>query len=511
MGAEQKHPEYTMRFPDWSKVWDCYRGEDVVKSKGTQYLPATSGQVADGMPAFGEVSQINVASNRGLADYRAYKDRAQFPSYVKDAVETMLGVLHREPARIEVPERMRPLLDSMTAKGESALTLLRKINEWQLLFGRCGLLVEVPSGQGPDAMPYVVPYPATLIANWDDGERQQGVQRLELVVLDEAQYERRQDFQWDLKQNYRVLVMSEAANTLRNDQQQPAASGGQYGVAILRDGEETVDTSKLVFPQIAGRTLDRIPFVFINTNDLVTEVDEVPFLNLSNLCLSIYKQDADYKQCLHMQGQETLVVIGVEGLPAEQRTGAGARIDLPRDSDAKFIGVSADGLREMREALQRDHEFAMSMTSKLLDLGGNSYQSGEALKVRVAAKTATLMSIARTGAEGLKKALQIIAVWMGENPDEIVVEPNTEFAEATVVGRTLLELQQAKMIGAPLSNESIHRFARRNDLTEKSFEEEMAAINQEEPLVPPAGGGLDQNAQQSASGGRGGREVSTGG
>ena len=90
-----------------------------------------------------------------------------------------------------------------------------------------------------------------------------------------------------------------------------------------------------------------IPFVFINSKDLSTIPDKPPLDSLARLALAIYRAEADYRQNLFMQGQDTLVRIGSTFEQDDEnkavRMGAGARLDMPVNGDAMYIGVSGKG------------------------------------------------------------------------------------------------------------------------------------------------------------------------
>lgn len=484
MPVNQPHPLYVARQEQWNQMQDTYAGEGTIKERGERYLPPTEGMQLDGMGK----------DQKGAKAYAAYLTRAVYHDFVKQGVEAMVGIMHREDARIEVPDKMKPMLEKLTVNGESAQMLLRKMNEYQLLYGRCGLLVEAPTGATIDkAVPYLALYSAPAILNWDQGARVEGRQALEFVTLNESAYERVADFQWNFRNRYRVLAMSKAAADLGGQNHDENESTGTYQVQALPADIETIDDTAWLQPNIGATTLDEIPFIFIGTKDLAVDPDDPPLLGLSNLTLAIYRGEADYRQTLYQQGQETFVTIGAD-TENLKRLGAGARVDLPRDADAKFVGISPNGLGAMRTSLQDDKEAAAEMTSRLFDSTGTSYQSGAALRLRISAKTATLRSIAETGAEALKQALQIMARWIGEDDSKIVVEPNTDFADAEAASQTLLELTQSKTMGAPLSKKSLHRFCVQQDLTILSFEDEEQAIKEEGPVMPLGGPGLSGQA-----------------
>lgn len=465
MPYKNRHPAYAEIAPDWEVMRDTYRGERRIKERRTKYLPATRGQELDGM-AEGQPGRIS---------YNGYIGRAVFPDLVATAVSAMLGIMHAKPAKIELPARLEPLRERATVRGESLEILLRRINEAQLVTGRIGLLLDVPTGAPPKALPYIATYSAESIVNWDDGARDELVQqKLNLVVLDESEYERDPtDFSWSFKQKYRVLALGPIGTN------EPV---GQYRSAVFRDGEEAYAEEAFVVPSIGGRTLDFIPFEFINSKDLVSDPDDPPLLGLARLALAIYRSEADYRQALFMQAQDTLVIKGDLDDTKPVRAGAGAAIKLPADGDAKYIGTNSLGIPEMRQAIENDRRAAGEQGGRLLDNLGKEAEAAEALRIRVAARTATLNSVALTAAAGLQEILRKAALWVGADPAEVIVQPHLEFTDNTIDGRSLVDIMTAKAMGLPLSRRSVHQQMRLRGMTERTFEEELAEIEQEEPL-----------------------------
>lgn len=491
MGVDSKHPLWREQEPNWEQMRDTYKGERRVKDQGTRYLPPTSGMLQDGMER---------PEQKGFKAYDAYRKRSRFPEVVRDAVEALLGVMHRKPPKIELPESMEFLREKATARNESLELLLRRVNEEQLVTGRVGLLGDVNEATNE---PYLAFYEGPDVINWDEG-RSDGieVQNLNFVAIDETEFERLKDFEWEEQQKYRILTLGDP--NMPVDDPEVAEDGGSsepvqnvpqgqgtYRVGVFRDNQASFNVDRQVEPSINGRTLDEIPFVFINTKDIIAEPDDPPLLGLSSLALAIYRGEADYRQALFMQGQDTLVVIG-GGDEDEYRTGAGAVINVPsgQGNDAKFIGVDSSGLSEMRESLQNDYDRAGKKGGQLLDNQQGAKESGEALRVRVAAKTTTLVQIAQAGAAGLQRILRIIGKWLGLSEaqiETIVVLPNLDFADDQLSGAALTEYMSAKMLGAPMSLRSIHMVMQDRGLTEFSFEDEVREIAAEEGLgIRPA-------------------------
>lgn len=504
MGLDSTHPLYADRKEDWVTMRDLYRGERAVKAKGTTYLPATKGMQLDGMGA-GKIGQ---------EVYDAYRLRAVFPDYVKDAVEAYIGLLHQKPPTIELPEALEPLRERATLYGEPLELLLRRINEEQLVTGRCGLLLDLPLNPDPsDPMPYIALYITEAIRNWDDGEVNEGLAQLNLVVLDESSFKRGADFEWTPVGKYRVLELQagEAAGAADSAVVNGVAPVYAQGVFVNDGGgAPSYDPSKVNPPMIRGQTLDEIPFVFVNSKDIVPAPDEPPLMGLARLSLAIYRGEADYRQNLFMQGQDTLVVIGERKKRTEDvgvdegavRTGSGSMIELDEGGDAKYVGVTSEGLSEQRQALENDRKRAETRAGQLIDARSGEKESGEALKTRVAAQTATLNQIAKTGSAALEALLKIAAKWIGADPEKVKVTPNLEFADFEMSGENLVKLMTARTMGAPLSKRSIHALIADKGLTKLDFETEtefVAEENANDPLLGTDAGG-DPTGQERQEG-----------
>ena len=487
MGLDSKHPQYLAHLDDWVMMRDFYRGERVVKSKTTSYLPATSGMVLDGM---GKASSGK--TNIGQAAYDAYLTRAIVPDYVKEAVEAYIGLLHQKEPTIQLPKQLEPMRLNSSLFGESLAMLLRRINEEQLVSGRVGIFLDLPAvDKGPSMVPYIATYVAESVMNWDAGEISEGAAKLNLVVLNESSVRRNENFEWVPHSKYRVLMVGGQA-----DGEDPAVAGAQvykFGV-FSEDGlsAPTYVESDMKEALWRGATLDEIPFVFVNTKDITPDPDEPPLMGLARLCRAIYCGEADLRQNLFMQGQDTLVISGERKRPIDAevgldavRTGAGSVIELEQGGTAQYVGVTANGLSEQRQTLQDDHQRAGSRAGQLINTKANGVESGDALKTRVAAQTATLNMIALTGAAALEAILKIAAKWAGADPKEVKVQPNLEFSDYDMTGDNLVKLMTARKEGAPLSKESIHMLMADQGLTRMDFKTEMATIKKEDAEMPP--------------------------
>lgn len=459
MTLKATHPKYDDQLPAWTITCDCNEGELRIKKQGPEYLPVTSGQMAAGYKDGGP----------GLDAYKAYKARAVFPDYYADAVVKAVGDMHRTPPHFDLPASMEVLRNHCTLNGDSLAGFLRSINVHQIATGRVGVLGDITDGTKPT--PYLSLYGAKAIRNWHAPSEQ-----IAMVILDESGYEMQADFQWKHNERYRVLALG----NMVDGRVQLAATGG-YHTATGSPGDNP-DTLDWIAPHHTGRQLDAIPFQFINTVDLDPNPDNPPLLGLAHDCLKIYRGEADYRLTLFRQGQDTFVTIGGDIDPGKVLlTGAEARLDLPEGAKAEYVGIGAEGLAEQRAALENDRA-AASGKAGIPNTQSNQKESGEALRRRQSSQTVSLTQIAQSGAEGLTRVLRNMAPWFNANPDEINVEPNLDFNDNVLDGRSMVDIMTAKGLGLPVSLESIHQYAADQGLTKKTFEDEMGVIGTEDGL-----------------------------
>jgi hypothetical protein len=468
MSISSTHPLFDVSLPDYILMRDCYKGEKQVKSKGESYLPATMGQMLDGMRN----------GEDGKNAYDAYRTRAVYHNYVHDAVESYIGLLHLKPTQVKLPAEMEFIRQRATISGDSLDHLLRRMHAQQFITGRVGLLLDIDdSGSGN---PYIAMYDAEHIINWDEGSNNVGVNTLNLVVLDETQWVR-ENFTWSQESRYRVLSLG---NILENEEDNKSTNYSQGLFVANASGEVTEEL--LIEPTYMGQPLNEIPFVFVNTKDISTSPDVPPLLGLANLSLAIYRAEADYRHTLYMQGQDTLVVTGGTRHDENESTriGAGAILSVDMGGDAKFIGVSSSGLAEMRQAIQNDKEAAVTKAGHLMN-SSSKQESGDALKIRMAAQTANLNQVAVTAAYALEEILKKCAKWMGLNENEVIVTPNLQFADKDMRGQDFAQLIAAKNTGLlPLSDETVHTILREQGYTKLNYDEERELIKNN-VLKPP--------------------------
>jgi len=466
------HPDYEVVSPDWELMRDAIAGETTVKDKTDTYLPMPSG--------------FKAQDDGGAEMYAGYILRGKFPEIMGPTLRGMVGIIHRIPAEIELPAQLEPLREVATTDGLPLTALHERITYELLGTGRYGLLVDA-SSDGQDTIPYIAGYKAESIINWS--------RDADFYVLDETCLVR-DGFEWVESPRYRVLELTGASD---NDSE--TAAVGEYTQVVWEGpGDSEADAGDPIIPQMKGGTkFDEIPFVIIGSTDVVADIDEVPLIGVARAAFNMYRLDTDYKWQLFMSGQETLFVMS-DTDQAVETVGAGVVINIPSGSEAKYVGPSGVGITAHKEAILDERYQAVAAGAKMFDTEHKAQESGEALKIRWAAQTASLTTIALNSAKGLERALKYAAEFIGANPDEVIVKPSLRFIDSTLEPQAAKYLMDLWMGGA-ISKTTLSENLQRGDIAtyDRSFEDEEELINQEIPdLIAPSMVREDEKADAAA-------------
>lgn len=502
MSITAVHPLYAKFSPIWVKLNDVFAGQDTIKEKRQKYLPPLMSMELDGMTS---------PEDLGYQRYQQYILRANFPDDYSEAVRNNHGLLWSKQATIELPDEMAYMLTSATRDGMGLQALLAAVNEMQLRNGRVGLLLDMDSVASAENKPFISVYYAPAIRNWDSADRRLdgAVARdsLNMLVLDESGPVRVEGaFDWQDQIRRRVLLLG----PLEIDDKANSGAVYQQGLFVNDQETDSFDKTKMIVPKYKGSPLNEIPFVAINASDCLIEPDSPPLLGLANLVLSMYISDADYRQHLATQGQDTLVRIGAIGDGASDgkapvRVGGNSVMDVAMGGDVKYVGIESKGLEEARMALANDKAEAQLKAGQMVNNTKGSQESGEALRTRIGARTASLVQLAKTGASGVEALLKLCARWMGLEENQVIVKPNLDFSKALFSGQNLVQTMSARQLGAPVCLETIHSYLSDQGLTTLTFEEEMKKMDEEFTKYPfvkdmLASGKADQNGVQQAQG-----------
>jgi len=463
--VKEKHPDLALVWSDWEECRDTVAGATTVKARAETYLPMPSGFKGSTHPN---------------DMYAAYKMRAQFPDLVAPTIQGMLGIIHQSEAHIEGLEEGSPLAEmweNATPDGLTLEALHRKITEEILTVGRVVLLVDLPP-EGGD-LPWIAFYRAESLINWSESRN--------FFVLEED-YRVRNGYSWNGKQRYRVLELV--------DEIYQVQVLAEDGTPLTKDDDtsdqdvaEGIATSVVVPQARGGEQLAEIPLVIAGSRDLSLTPDQIPLIGVVRSATAIYRLDADYRHQLFMSGQETLFYIGLAAEDVPEYVGAGVGISIPEGGDAKYVGPSGAGIAAHKTAIEDERANAAEAGSRMFAVGDKkAAESGEALRIRARAGSATLISVAQTSAAALEKALRYSALLVGEDPDEIIVKPNLSFLDSDMTAEEANKMTELWM-NKVISYETLYNNLQRGRITseERTAEEEQELVAEEESAAIPEG------------------------
>jgi len=461
--VKEHHPDLAIIWQDWEECRDAVAGSTTVKGKATTYLPMPSG-------FNGSVNPQSM--------YDAYKMRAQYPDLVAPTIQGMLGIIHQSEAQIEGLEEgsgLEGMWESATPDGLTLEALHRKITEEILTVGRVALLADLPPEGGE--LPWIAFYKAESLINWSESRN--------FFVLEED-YRVRNGFSWNGKKRYRVLeVLDETYQvTVLDEDGDPLPEDTDI---TEQDVSEGVATAVVVPQARGGEPLAEVPLVVAGSRDLSLPPDQIPLIGVTRAAFAIYRLDADYRHQLFMSGQETLFYIGLAKEDMPDYVGAGVGVAIPEGGDAKYVGPSGAGIAAHKVAIEDERANAAEAGSRMFAVGDKkAAESGEALRIRARAGSATLVSVAQTSAAALEKVLRYCALLVGEDPEEIIVKPNLGFLDSDMTAEEANKMTELWM-NKVISYETLYNNLQRGRIAseERTAEEEQELVAEEEAAAVP--------------------------
>jgi hypothetical protein len=427
--------DYRRAYPLWRILRDCYAGELTIKQAGERYLRR---------PA-----------NVEQKDYATYLSRAYFYNATRRTHTGLLGSMMRKNPEVTLPTGLRTNLSAITIDGMSFVEFTRKICHEDLLVGRFGILTDIPSdtplGQAPD--PYLAGYRAEAIFRprytLINGRRV--IDRIILLEkeITNTEYSRTE------RDMYRILRLD------------PDADGKLvYSQTLIRPSLSNSDSVESVTQReirIQGRQLDYIPFVFINTTNLLPEIEDPNLIDIATLNLSHYESTALLEHGRFYAGMPTYWTAD-----GDEATGNGDLLDgmgtpnpmsvgpsnvwlLGKGGKAGLLEFNGHGLSFLENAVDSKQLQMQSLGGKFIPAQQKSAAlSTEAYGLMEAGDEASLLSVALT----VERALKISLDYMNDMQNNLpanngLVELNKEFVRSEMTAReisALRALYESRMI-----------------------------------------------------------------
>lgn len=484
MPVSTTHPLYDHRVVDWELCRDCVEGQAAIYRRLLRYLPPPPGLVTGGGSSLN-----NFLTKRYTGDrYTFYASFAEFPEIVAPTLNAIMGLIHEKLPKIELPPELSYLNDKATPDGENLQELWERVTKEIIITGRWVGLGEIVDGQL-----LACSYAAESLINWRLEPKSLGGKPL-MVVLRECNLVGGSNDPYIQTEQitYRVLSIDQET--------------GAYSVKIFMDGSGgltgvPIDEDNLeVYPTLFGDQFDHIPIYPINALDVTFDYGPMPMLGLSRRAASIFRKSADYHRSLYYKGDPQPVIMGVDPADAPTEIGGGKLwVFTNPDSKVQYLDIDGQGIPLMAAAINDQYAKFADEAGMMFEGVATGYESGEALRRRQAMRQVTVKNIVINAAHGMEVMLRDFAKIRGADPKAVVFEPNLDFSEPLMQGQELFNILQAKVLGAPISNESIHDVMRRRQLVKSDFESEMNLIKTETKLYTPPTPGQTQTSTGGGS------------
>lgn len=481
MTVTSRHPSYLEQELDWQISRDTIAGERRVKYDRnlTFYLPVPPG-MQEGVTTYFILDRQQLKPGR----YRFYASFAEFPDLPGPTLDAFMGLIGQKDPKIELPAQMAYMLERATPSGENLLELWQTVMREVLSAGRVSLLPDVVPGTDEIAL---VPYKAEALTNWSQTTKREGSQ-IQLAVLEEHLLELSGEDEFEHKEAtvYRELRMRGGVYQVRTWR----ADGGSAAsfTAQVSPGVGGSDASEWVTPTLFGRpfAVDSVPIIVANSYGIGLRYGRIPILPIGKIALAIFRRSADYNRALYIKCDPQVFLSGVQEDDIPETIGGSEIWAFPNpQAKAAYLDIDGNGIPHLRTATMDDYDRYVAAAGRLLEHTARAGQeSGVAVGKRLTAQHVTLASVTKEVGSAVLAALQNVAKILGADPKEVVFEPNLDFTQTEMTGQELLEFVTSKNQGAPIALKTIHDVARRRGVTQLTFDEEMALIDAEEPILP---------------------------
>ena len=445
MRIDTLHPEFVNHGHIWELCRDCYVGEIQIKQKKERYLPRLSAMNEEG--------------------YASYLKRAVYYPVISNTIAGRLGqIMRKVPVLYGSDRGMRWMEDTVTKDSKDITVFIGKVLEELMKVGRIGVLADFDERR---QRPYFSLYHAESIYNWleDDGDLVEVHLGEEIYInneMDEIEAERRiRRCFLDESGNYNVEV---------------------YRVADNRHGtrEELLATYQ---PTQFGAPLKELPFVFINPNSLLSEVEKPPLLDIAQISLAVYRNSSDLEQILHTLAMPTPYGTGMEEEDLEGDFVIGpSEFKLIRSPDAKLgmLEFTGSGIEAVMDSMSNKFAHIVSIGGDASFDTNRQAENAETFRLRMAKETSAMSNIVLYAEKGINRMLRFAAGWLSPS-EEMSIKINRDFLDATMSADLLKAINEAVVMGL-ISRKAAFDIRMKNEIYPDNwtFEEEEKLLDEDD-------------------------------
>ncbi len=404
--------KYTTQHSRWRVCRDTIEGEDVVKSRGTDYLPMASGK-------------DNEARKKR---YEAFKMRTPYVNFTGGVHGIMHSMIFRRTPSVQVDDSFlnSGKLNDVDGKGSTLYQFVSDSVEDLLKTGFGAWLLDMPpatdvktvaEAEEKGIVPYLTYYPAESIINWVY-DNKNGVKRLKLVVIKENVDVFTDEFTVKNEPRYRVLKIN---NEGYYEQQ-------VYTPVYKEKSDDIIDMEVKTYPvSINGKQLNYIPIVLLPYEN----PEKPPLYDLAMLNIHHYQASADYANGVHMTTVPTGYITGYTEKDDEEDndiTLGGDAFLTEENPDAKFgvLSFSGEGLEHCEKEIDKLESQIAGLFMKNIAPDKKTSETAESAYVHRSGENAKLATFARNVSERLSQIIQWYEEWNGYT-GKVVIHLNYDY------------------------------------------------------------------------------------
>jgi hypothetical protein len=422
------HGEYTYFYPFWVTMRDTYTGESAVKAKTVIYLPRHEKQTDK--------------------EYVAYLRRTPFYNAIFRTHQGLMGSVFRKAPDIIHEPNIKIDLNSVTRDHKSFHVMLREMVAEQLLTGRYGVLVDLPSET--EGRPFAATYRAESILNWRT-RFINGREELDQVLLQE-------------RETVNVGIGTVSVLMFRLLELVPDEVGNLYyhqKITRIMDASEASrggtsgKMEEIIIPVIRGRRLNYIPFTFAGGITNTPDCEYPPLFNIATMNLSHYQSYAALEHGRFYAAMPTYYIQG-DGFhdPNDPQSTVNPFIVGPnnmwllgKEDKPGILEFTGGGLSYLENALESKQSQMASLGGKLITQSRKQAAiSSNAWDLLAAGDEATLLGVTQCADEAGTKILQQLIQFTGtvitkEMEAKNYVELNKQFETSELTAREIRAIE----------------------------------------------------------------------
>lgn len=427
----------------WEKNRAFVDGEEAVKCKRTQFLPAAN-------------------PDDSADEYQAFLDRTRFLPATAKIAQGLSGLIFRKKAQLNTSSaRIQLLTQLITPTNESLDDLAEWVVRETLITNYTGLLIDNPDRKG---------FTGLSAAN----EIEKGYRPRIAGYSGENILEITPGFVNNSRAIVRVRLLENDGATVR----ELMLNEGVYQVRLWTRSDGGFVPGPVTTPTRGNETLSEIPFVLISTSDKLTPTPAL-LQHSVDLNLQHYRVQGLLTSVLYFLSAPIPVIAGLK--PTQDKDGKDIPINLQvavgnawvfpeHDTTAKYLEFTGAGASTITDELKNIKDELSTIGHSILAPEKPAPEAAETQMLRRAAENATLAGFTRQVSRKLEKALKQFALWADPQAD-LAYSLNTDFLPQQMSAQEMTAIMGMWQAGA-ITHETLLYALRDGEIVSPTFDVE---------------------------------------